>query len=147
MNYEPKIIGFLCNWCSYAAADLAGTSRMKYPHNIRIIRVMCSARVDPTFVIKAFELGADGVLITGCHPPSDCHYMEGNYKTFRRFPLLQKMLSQLGIEEDRVRLEWCSAAEAEKFARVVKEFTNTLVKLGPLFSQTQEQEFQGKVVS
>jgi F420-non-reducing hydrogenase iron-sulfur subunit len=104
-NFEPKIVAFCCNWCSYAGADLAGTSRIQYSPNIRVIRVMCSGRVNPLFVIRALSIGADGVLVLGCHP-GDCHYIEGNYKTMRRIPLLKKMLKQLGIEEERVRLEW-----------------------------------------
>ncbi len=132
MVFEPKIVGFLCNWCSYAGADLAGTSRMAYAPNVRPIRVMCSGRVDPTFVIKAFLEGADGVLVAGCHPPSDCHYQEGNLKAMRRVPLLKKMLKQLGIEEGRLRLEWVSASEGEKYARVVNEFTEQVRALGPL---------------
>jgi F420-non-reducing hydrogenase iron-sulfur subunit len=130
-KFEPRIVGFLCNWCSYSGADLAGTSRVKYPPNIDIIRVMCSGRVDPQFVIKAFEKGADGVLVCGCHP-GDCHYAEGNYKAGRRIPLLKKMLSQLGIEEERLRLEWVSASEGERFAAVVRDMTEQVRKLGPL---------------
>jgi F420-non-reducing hydrogenase iron-sulfur subunit len=130
-KFEPRIVGFLCNWCSYSGADLAGTSRVKYPPNIDIIRVMCSGRVDPQFVIKAFEKGADGVLVCGCHP-GDCHYAEGNYKAGRRIPLLKKMLSQLGIEEERLRLEWVSASEGERFAAVVTDMTERVRKLGPL---------------
>ncbi len=130
MSFEPKIVGFLCNWCSYGAADLAGTSRIKYSSNIRIIRVMCSGRIDPTFILKAFENGADGVLICGCHI-GDCHYMEGNIKAARRIPLLKKMLIQLGIEDARLRLEWCSAAEGERFATIVNDMTEQVRKLGP----------------
>src|SRR4030066_914386 len=130
-NFEPKIVGFCCNWCSYRGADLAGTARMKCAPNVRIIRVMCSGRVEPTFVSKAFELGADGVLILGCHP-GDCHYSEGNYKTMRRMPLLKKVLTDLGIEDERVRLEWISASEGQRFARVVDEFVQTIKQLGPL---------------
>ena len=130
MSFEPKIVAFLCNWCSYAGADLAGTSRIKYPPNVRPIRVMCSGRVEPTFVLKAFASGADGVLICGCHP-GDCHYMEGNYKAARRIPLLKKMLKQLGIEEERVRLEWVSAAEGARFATLVKDMTAKVKELGP----------------
>jgi len=129
-QFEPRIVGFLCNWCSYSGADLAGTSRVKYPPNIDIIRVMCSGRVDPQFVIRAFEKGADGVLVCGCHP-GDCHYAEGNYKAARRIPLLKKMLSQMGIEEGRLRLEWVSASEGERFATVVKDMTEQVRKLGP----------------
>ena len=130
VEFEPRIVGFLCNWCSYSGADLAGTSRVKYPPNIDIIRVMCSGRVDPEFVVKAFQQGADGVLVCGCHP-GDCHYAEGNYKAARRIPLLKKMLSQLGIEEGRLRLEWVSASEGERFAAVVNEMTEQVRKLGP----------------
>jgi len=129
-NFEPKIVAFCCNWCSYAGADLAGTSRMQYSPNIRIIRVMCSGRVNPLFVLKALTVGADGVLILGCHP-GDCHYIEGNYKTLRRIPLLKKMLKQFGIEEERVRLEWVSASEGAKFAEVANNFTQTIKDLGP----------------
>jgi F420-non-reducing hydrogenase iron-sulfur subunit len=130
VQFEPRIVGFLCNWCSYSGADLAGTSRIKYPPNIDIIRVMCSGRVDPQFVIKAFEKGADGVLICGCHP-GDCHYAEGNFKAQRRVPLLKKMLSQLGIEEGRLRLEWVSASEGERFAAVVNDMVEQVRRLGP----------------
>jgi F420-non-reducing hydrogenase iron-sulfur subunit len=129
-NFEPKIVAFCCNWCSYAGADLAGTSRMQYPSAIRIIRVMCSGRVSPFFILKALSVGADGVLILGCHP-GDCHYIEGNYKTMRRFPLLKKLLKQLGIEEERVRLEWVSASEGAKFAEVTSNFTQAIKNLGP----------------
>jgi len=130
MSFEPKIVGFLCNWCSYAGADLAGTSRKKYSPNVRIVRVMCSGRVDPTFILKAFEVGADGVLICGCHP-GECHYVEGNYKTARRVPLLKKMLSQLGVEDERVRLEWVSASEGDRFASIVSDMTEQIRRLGP----------------
>ena len=129
-NFEPRIVAFCCNWCSYAGADLAGTARIQYSPNIRVIRVMCSGRVDPLFVLKALSIGADGVLILGCHP-GDCHYIEGNYKTLRRIPLLKKMLKQLGIEEERVRLEWISASEGAKFAEVANNFTQTIKNLGP----------------
>lgn len=130
-NFEPKIVGFLCKWCSYAGADLAGTSRMKYPSNISSIRVNCSGRIDPNLVMKALALGADGVLIAGCHP-GDCHYTNGNIKTLRRFKLLQKMLDQFGIERERVRLEWISAAEGEKYAQVIRLMTEQVRSLGPL---------------
>ena len=130
MSFEPKIAGFLCNWCSYTGADLAGTSRKKYSPNVRVVRVMCSGRVDPTFVLKAFDAGADGVLICGCHP-GDCHYVEGNYKTARRISLLKKMLSQLGIEDERVRLEWVSASEGDRFASIVDDMTEKVRRLGP----------------
>ena len=130
-DFEPKIIGFLCNWCSYAGADLAGVSRIQYPPNIRIIRVMCSGRIDPAFVLEAFKNGADGVLIAGCHLPSDCHYISGNFKTLRRMTLLKIVLEQLGIEPERLRLEWISAAEGEKFAVTVKDMVNQIKALGP----------------
>jgi len=130
VSYEPRIVGFLCNWCSYTGADLAGTSRIQYPANVRVIRVLCSARVDPTFVVHALASGADGVLICGCHP-GDCHYAEGNYKTMRRFPLLKRLLAAYGIEQERVRLEWVSASEGQRFADVVADMTERLRALGP----------------
>ncbi len=131
MTFEPKIVGFLCNWCSYTGADLAGTARIKYAPNIRSIRVMCSGRIEPTFIVKALYEGADGVLIAGCHP-GDCHYQEGNYKALRRHKLLQKILPEYGIEKERVRLEWVAASEGERFATIVDEFTEQIRKLGPL---------------
>jgi F420-non-reducing hydrogenase iron-sulfur subunit len=130
MGFEPRIVGFLCNWCSYTGADLAGTARIKYAPNVRVIRVMCSARVDPTFVVKALAQGADGVLICGCHP-GDCHYSEGNYKAMRRFPLLKRLLADFGVEEGRVRLEWVSASEGKRFAEVVDDMTERVRRLGP----------------
>jgi F420-non-reducing hydrogenase iron-sulfur subunit len=130
MSWEPKIVGFLCNWCSYRGADLAGTSRIHFAPNVKVIRVPCSTRVEPTFVIKAFQSGADGVLILGCHP-GDCHYIEGNYKTMRRMPLLKKMLAQFGVEDERVRLDWVSASEGEKYASVINEMTEKVRALGP----------------
>lgn len=140
-EFEPKIVAFLCNWCSYAGADLAGTSRIQYAPNVRVIRVMCSGRVDPTFVIKALRAGADGVLIGGCHF-GDCHYIEGNYKAARRVALLKKMLGQLGIEEERVWLEWISAAEGSRFAQVVNNMTAKIKELGPFVRQNRIQEAQ-----
>jgi F420-non-reducing hydrogenase iron-sulfur subunit len=139
MNWEPKIVGFLCNWCSYRGADLAGTARIKYAPNVRVIRVMCSARIEPAFILKAFESGADGVLVLGCHP-GDCHYQEGNYKTMRRMPLLKKMLAQMGIEDDRLKLDWVSASEGEKFASVVNDITEKVRALGPLSRKYMEEE-------
>ena len=130
MSFEPKIIAFLCNWCSYRGADLAGTSRMKCAPNVRAIRLMCSGRVEPSFILKAFEAGADGVMILGCHP-GDCHYLEGNYKTVRRVALLKKMLPQLGIEDERLRLEWVSASESGRFVAITDEMTEQVRKLGP----------------
>lgn len=130
-DFSPKIVGFLCRWCSYQGADLAGTSRIEYPPNLIPIRVMCSGRVDPVFVMKAFSEGADGVMIFGCHP-GDCHYKEGNYKAIRRFHLLKKMLNQFGIEDERFRLEWVSAAEGDLFAEIVKDASEKIKSLGPL---------------
>lgn len=129
-EFKPTIVSFLCNWCSYTGADLAGTSRMTYAPNIRVIRVMCSGRVDPTFVLTAFNEGADGVLICGCHP-GDCHYHEGNYKCLRRYHLLQKYLQQMGIHKDRLRLAWVSASEGKQFAELANEMTETVTALGP----------------
>ena len=129
-EFEPNIIGFLCNWCSYAGADLAGTSRMKYPPNIKSIRVMCSGRVDPVFILEALKKGADGVLVAGCHP-GDCHYQSGNYKTNRRIKLLKKLLEAMAIDPNRVRFEYVSASEGAKFAAIVTEFVDELKKMGP----------------
>jgi len=130
-EFKPKIVGFLCNWCAYAGADLAGVSRIQYPPNLRIIRMMCSGRVDPSFILEAFKQGADGVLVAGCHLPSDCHYIAGNFKAQRRVLILKKLLKQLGIEPERLRIEWISAAEGDKFARVVKEMVEEIKRLGP----------------
>ena len=130
-EFNPRIVGFFCNWCTYLAADLAGTSRMKYSPNVRVVRTMCSGRVDPQMVLWAFRNGADGVLIGGCHP-GDCHYQEGNYKALRRSKLLRKMLPQFGIEPERLRLEWISASEGERLRDVVNEFTEQIRRLGPL---------------
>ena len=130
-QFEPKIVGFLCNWCSYAGADLAGVSRIQYPPSIRIIRVMCSGRVDPAFILEAFQNGADGVLVAGCHLPSDCHYLSGNFKAQRRINLLKNVLEQFGIEPERLRLEWISASEGDRFATVIKDMTDQIKKLGP----------------
>jgi F420-non-reducing hydrogenase iron-sulfur subunit len=129
-EFEPNIIGFLCNWCSYAGADLAGTSRMKYPPNIKSIRVMCSGRVDPVFVLEALRKGADGVLVAGCHP-GDCHYQSGNYKANRRMKLLKKLLEDMAIDPKRLRFEYISASEGAKFAQVATEFVDELKKMGP----------------
>lgn len=130
-QFEPVIVGFLCNWCSYRAADLAGTSRIKYAPNMRAIRVMCSGRVDPQFVLKALLEGADGVLIAGCHP-GECHYVEGNIKALRRYILLKRMLNQWGIEEERVQLVWASASEGNILADAVDRMTEQIRALGPL---------------
>ena len=130
-QFEPVIVGFLCNWCSYRAADLAGTARIKYAPNMRTIRVMCSGRVDPQFVLKALREGADGVMIAGCHP-GECHYVEGNIKTLRRFLLLKKMLIQLGVEDERIQLVWASASEGTILADAVDHMTEQVRELGPL---------------
>jgi F420-non-reducing hydrogenase iron-sulfur subunit len=130
-NFEPTLIGFTCNWCSYRAADMAGLARMKYPANIRLIRLMCSGRLDPTFVLKAFASGADGVLISGCHP-GDCHYLEQNYKTQSRFLLMRRTLAALGIEPQRIKLIWASAAEGARFAEEVSKLVEEVRALGPL---------------
>ncbi|MDX1413631.1 MAG: hydrogenase iron-sulfur subunit [Candidatus Promineifilaceae bacterium] len=130
-QFEPVIIGFTCNWCSYRAADMAGTARIKYPPNVLLIRLMCSGRLDPTFVIKALSGGADGVLITGCHP-GECHYLEQNYKALRRYRLLLRTVSQMGIEPDRIKLVWASAAEGVQLAREIANFVEEIRALGPL---------------
>lgn len=142
---EPTIVAFFCNWCTYTAADLAGTSRMKYPPNVRIIRVMCSGRIDPQFVLEAFAQGADGVLIGGCHP-GDCHYTEGNYKALGRVTLLRRMLRELGIEDERLRLEWISASEGEKVARVIKEMVQTVRGLGRLALPSRRARWDAEVL-
>lgn len=129
--FEPRIVAFFCNWCTYTAADLAGTARMTYAPNVRVIRIMCSGRLDPQFVLAAFREGADGVLIGGCHP-GDCHYQEGNYNALRRYMLLKKLIHAVGIEEERIRLEWIAASEGEKVQRVINEMTETVRRLGPL---------------
>jgi len=129
--WRPRIVAFFCNWCTYTAADLAGVSRLKYASQVRVIRLMCSGRVDPQFVLEALARGADGVLLGGCHP-GDCHYVEGNYKLLRRFELLQRMLGELGIERERVRLEWISAAEGDKVRAVINDMVAKVTALGPL---------------
>jgi F420-non-reducing hydrogenase iron-sulfur subunit len=130
-EWQPKIVAFFCNWCTYTAADLAGVSRLKHAPNVRIIRVMCSGRVDPQFILEAFAKGADGVLIGGCHP-GDCHYIEGNYKALRRIQLFKRMLNDMGIEESRFRLEWISASEGEKVKVVINDMVEKVKNLGPL---------------
>lgn len=129
-EFEPKIIGFLCNWCAYAGADLAGTSRFEYPPNVRIVRVMCTGRIDPTFILSALRWGADGVIVSGCHP-GDCHYQKGNFMMEKRFNFVKKIVGMLGLEPERVRLEWVSASEGGKFAALVREMTNQIKELGP----------------
>jgi len=130
MTFEPKIVGFLCNWCSYAGADLAGVSRITYPTNIRIIRLMCSGRVDPVLVLETLAHGADGVIVMGCHP-GDCHYIEGNLQAERKMKMLKKLIAQTGLEPERLRLEWVSASEGGRFAEIVRDFTNQIMDLGP----------------
>jgi F420-non-reducing hydrogenase iron-sulfur subunit len=130
-TFEPRIVGFLCNWCSYRAADLAGSARIKYPENVRIIRVMCSGRIDPTFVLKALSLGADGVMVAGCHP-GECHYISQNYKAMRRFHMLKHALKALGLEDQRVRLVWASAAEGQRLADEINKLVEDVRQLGPL---------------
>ena len=130
-TFEPKIVGFMCNWCSYRAADLAGSARIKYPPNVRIIRVMCSGRIDPTFVLKALAMGADGVMLAGCHP-GECHYIDQNYKAMRRYGMIKHMLRSMGIEEDRVRLVWASAAEGQQLAEAIEDLVAKVRALGPL---------------
>ena len=137
-QFEPIIIGFTCNWCSYRAADMAGTARLKYPPNIRLVRLMCSGRLDPTFILKEISGGADGVLITGCHP-GECHYLEQNYKAMRRYQLLRRTLTQMGIEPERVKLVWASAAEGVQLARAITEFVEEIRALGPLSWPTSRQ--------
>jgi F420-non-reducing hydrogenase iron-sulfur subunit len=130
-NWQPRIVAFFCNWCTYTAADLAGVSRLKYAPNVRVIRLMCSGRVDPQFILDALSRGADGVLVGGCHL-GDCHYVEGNYKTMRRFQMLKRMLADLGIEDQRVRIEWISASEGERVKVVINEMVDQIKALGPL---------------
>jgi len=130
-EWKPRIVAFFCNWCTYTAADLAGVSRLKYAANIRVIRLMCSGRVDPQFILEALARGADGVLIGGCHP-GDCHYVEGNYKMLRRFQMLKRMLNDLGIEDDRCRLEWISASKGDRVKWAVNDIVEKVRKLGPL---------------
>jgi F420-non-reducing hydrogenase iron-sulfur subunit len=141
-KYEPVIVGFLCNWCSYRAADLAGTARIHYAPNMRPIRVMCSGRVDPQFVLKALSDGADGVMIAGCHP-GECHYVEGNIKTLRRFRLLRRVLRQFGIEDERVQLVWASASEGVVLAKAVDRMTEQLRALGPLRWNSKQYSVDG----
>ena len=136
--FEPRIVAFFCNWCTYTAADLAGISRMQYAPNVRVIRLMCSGRVDPQFVLSALREGADGVLIGGCHP-GDCHYQEGNYKALRRFHLLKRVLIGMGIEEERFRLEWISASEADHLKTAVNDMVAKVRALGPLNLEIPEK--------
>jgi F420-non-reducing hydrogenase iron-sulfur subunit len=143
-SWEPRIVGFFCNWCTYTAADLAGVSRMKYASNVRIIRLMCSGRVDPQFVLDSLARGADGVLIGGCHP-GDCHYAEGNYKCLRRHELLRRMLGDMGIEPARLRLEWISAAEGDKVKAVINDMVDKIKALGPLDLPGRLRKWDGEL--
>jgi len=136
MTFEPKILGILCNWCSYAGADLAGVSRVQYPPNIRVIRVMCSGRVDPMFIFRALQVGADGVIVMGCHI-GDCHYLEGNYEALNKFGMTKKFLELIGLD-NRVHLEWVSASEGVRYGSVVTEFTDRIRKLGPSPAKSDE---------
>ncbi|MGA2554645.1 MAG: hydrogenase iron-sulfur subunit [Verrucomicrobiota bacterium] len=139
-NWQPRIVAFFCNWCTYTAADLAGVSRLKYAPNVRVIRLMCSGRVDPQFILDALSEGADGVLLGGCHP-GDCHYAEGNYKTMRRVQMLQRLLRDMGVEEQRVRLEWISASEGERVKIVINEMVEQVRVLGPLNLPQRRQDW------
>jgi len=139
--FQPRIVAFLCTWCSYAGADLAGTSRLHYPENLVPIRVMCSGRVDPEFIIRAFRDGADAVGVFGCHP-GDCHYINGNHKTMARIPLLRKMLEQMGIEPERLQLHWVSASEGNRYAEIVTRMTEQIRALGPLNWHTGEEHHE-----
>ena len=137
-EWEPRLVGFLCRWCSYAGADLAGISRKKYPANIRIIRVPCSGRIDPLFILKALRLGFDGVLVSGCHP-GDCHYLTGNYRARRKIAITKNFLQYMGVNPERIQASWVSASEGGKFAEVVTEVTKDLKKIGPnrLFAEEE----------
>lgn len=130
-SFEPKIVAFLCNWCSYAGADLAGVSRFQYPSNIRVIRVPCSGRINPLYIIKTLQNGVDGVLVSGCHP-GDCHYISGNLLARRKFAIMKKYLDYLGIEPERVQFSWVSAAEGGRFAKIIEKVTDDIRKIGPL---------------
>ncbi|MFP3910246.1 MAG: hydrogenase iron-sulfur subunit, partial [Archaeoglobaceae archaeon] len=141
---HPRLLAFLCNWCAYAGADTAGLGRIQYPSNVKIIRVMCSARVDPLFIIKAFAHGADGVLVAGCHL-GDCHYLNGNYKAKGRMEKLRYLLEEFGIEKDRLRIEWISASEGEKFASTIREFTHELESMGDLKGKEDIEEIGDKI--
>ncbi len=137
-DFEPKIVCFLCKWCTYAGADLAGTSRLKYPPNGVVIRTLCSSRIDPQHILLAFKKGADAVFIGGCHP-GDCHYQAGNYKTRRRVILLKKQLQQFGIDPERLHLEWISASEGKKFAQTMQSYVDKIKQLGPLQTLSFEE--------
>jgi coenzyme F420-reducing hydrogenase delta subunit len=140
-NWEPKIIAFVCNWCTYAGADLAGTSRFKYAHKVKVIKTPCTCRIDPMFIVHTFEKGADGVMISGCHP-NDCHYNEGNFNARRKYIMMRALLTQLGVDMERITFSWCSASEGIKFATLVNEVTEKIKKLGPCkdFVQLNQSE-------
>jgi F420-non-reducing hydrogenase iron-sulfur subunit len=140
-NWEPKIIAFVCNWCTYAGADLAGTSRFKYAHNVKVIKTPCTGRIDPMFIVHTLEKGADGVMISGCHP-NDCHYNEGNFNARRKYIMMRTLLTQLGVDMERITFSWCSASEGIKFASLVNEVTEKIRKLGPYqdFVQLNQSE-------
>ena len=141
--FEPKIVAFVCNWCTYTGADLAGTSRLQMPANVRIIRLPCTGRIDPAFVIKAFERGADGVIVSGCHP-GDCHYTEGNYHARRRFRLFKELLDFLGVDPGRLTFSWVSASEGRKWQEVVTDVTDTVRRLGPFLTYPQADPAERK---
>ena len=130
-NFEPNIIGFVCNWCTYAGADLAGSSRYSYPPNVKLIRLMCSGRVDPAFILETFARGADGIFVGGCHIPTDCHYQQGNFKALKRVTMLKKLISEMGIEPERLEIFWISASEGKRFSEVMTSFTEKIRELGP----------------
>jgi F420-non-reducing hydrogenase iron-sulfur subunit len=130
-KFEPNIIGFVCNWCTYAGADLAGSSRYSYPPNVKLIRLMCSGRVDPAFILETFARGADGVFVGGCHIPTDCHYQQGNFKALKRITMLKKLISEMGIEPERLEIFWISASEGKRFSEVMTTFTEKIRELGP----------------
>ncbi len=145
MEYEPKVLVFACNWCAYAGADLAGVSRMQYPTNIRVIRTMCSGRLDPGFILRAFEKGADGVLVLGCHP-GDCQYVEGNLKAEKRVEMTKRLLEAVGLEPERLHLHWVSASEGGLFVECVTEFIETLKKMGPNPIENTKSKSESKEV-
>jgi F420-non-reducing hydrogenase iron-sulfur subunit len=140
IEFEPRIIGFLCNWCSYAGADKAGANQTVYPSNVNIVKVMCSGRIDPQFILKALQEGADGVVVLGCHP-GDCHYKEGNYRAFQRHTILLDLLKTLGIDEKRVRMDYVSAGENDKFVKVIGEMVDDVRALGPLNYIAKQEQF------
>ncbi|MHA2070026.1 MAG: hydrogenase iron-sulfur subunit [Candidatus Thorarchaeota archaeon] len=147
-EFEPKIVAFLCNWCAYAGADLAGVSRLQYPANIRIVRVMCSGRIDPVILLEMLTNGADGVLVLGCHP-GDCHYLEGNYQAERQIGMLKKLIAKTGLEVERLRLEWVSASEGALFSEIVRDFTEQIKNLGPspLSGETPDSDLLAKMLA